>query len=52
MPVSAAAGRSTSSTRAPVCRPTPVVLIVVLSVRCFSMHSFGAPAALAGDGDI
>ena len=37
MPVSGAAGRSMSSTRAPVCSPTPVVLIVVLRVRCFSM---------------
>jgi hypothetical protein len=37
MPALGAAGRSTSSTRAPVCRPTPVVLIVFFSVRCLIM---------------
>ena len=36
-PVLAGAGRSVRSTRAPVCKPTPVVLICDLSVRCFSM---------------
>jgi hypothetical protein len=35
IPVSGCAGRSVNSTRAPVCRPTPVVLILDLSVRCF-----------------
>src|SRR5262245_27514488 len=47
MPVSGAAGRSVSSTRAPVCRPTPVVRVTLRNVRCISMLSSGAPAALA-----
>src|SRR5262245_40788096 len=37
MPVSGAAGRSTRSTRAPVCNPTPVVFVAFFSVRCRSM---------------
>ena len=37
IPVSGAAGRMTRSTRAPVCTPTPVVLLADLSVRCFSI---------------
>ena len=40
------AGRSPSSTRAPVWRPTPVVLIGVLSVRCFSMTCIPSDPAL------
>src|SRR5947208_9704991 len=37
MPASGAAGRKLSSTRTPVCRPTPVVLIAFFSVRCLIM---------------
>src|SRR5450759_502188 len=37
MPVSGGAGRSIISTRTPVCKPTPVDLILFLSVRCLSI---------------
>lgn len=37
MPVSTAAGRRVRVTFSPLCRPTPVALIAVLSVRCFNM---------------
>src|SRR5581483_5481037 len=37
MPVSIGAGRMVMSTRAPVCRPTPVDLTAALSVRCLSI---------------
>src|SRR5450631_889868 len=37
MPVSGGAGRSINSTRTPVCKPTPVDLILFLSVRCLSI---------------
>src|SRR6266567_5486502 len=37
MPESGAAGRKVRSTRAPVCKPTPVVLIELFRVRCLSM---------------
>ncbi len=42
IPASAGAGRSVNSTRAPVCSPTPVVRIVVLSVRWRSIVSEGS----------
>ena len=45
MPVSGGAGRSVSSTRAPVCRPTPVVRDRVLSVRCWSIGEDSVAAA-------
>ena len=44
MPLSMGAGCSASSTRAPVCRPTPLVAIDFRSVRCFSMWDLGGPA--------
>ena len=37
MPVSTGAGRSVSSTRWPLCRPTPTALVSDLRVRCASM---------------
>src|ERR1700692_3488267 len=37
MPVLGGAGRSINSTRTPVCKPTPVDLILFLSVRCLSI---------------
>ena len=37
IPLSTGAGASMSSTRAPVCKPTPVVEIALRSVRCFNM---------------
>ena len=40
MPVSGAAGRSVSSTRWPLCRPTPTALVRDLRVRCASIWGF------------
>ena len=39
MPVSGCAGRSTSSTRAPPCRPTPTARVTVFRVRCANMRA-------------
>ncbi len=36
MPVPGAAGRKVSSTRCPLCRPTPTALVRDLRVRCLS----------------
>src|SRR5689334_25439784 len=47
MPVSTAAGRRWIATRAPVCKPTPVVLIAFFSVRCLIMVVV-APGASRG----
>src|SRR6266487_2597218 len=48
MPVSGGAGRKVRSTRAPVCRPTPVVLIELLSVRCLSIAGAASPSLTCG----
>ena len=45
MPASGGPGRSVKSTRAPVCKPTPVVLTWDFSVRCLSMAGSGLPGA-------
>src|SRR5439155_26758052 len=47
MPESGGDGRKVRSTRTPVCRPTPVVLIELLSVRCLSMA--GVASSLTSD---
>ena len=39
MPVSGAAGRSVSSTRWPLCTPTPTARVIDFRVRCCSMLS-------------
>src|SRR5438309_5670922 len=48
MPEFGGAGLSVNSTRAPVCNPTPVVLIRVLRVRCCSIL-ISPPPAPPGD---
>src|SRR5689334_19083619 len=49
MPVSGGAGRRFRSTRAPVCKPTPVVRIELLRVLCLSM--VGWPSLVLKDAD-